>query len=105
MAKSAFRKEMEAGFKKHGPGAIDIGWVEQPVKMLELMSRFEPRNLKYEGVSSSLTDEQLAAMDEALAWAAEARVPAARAALPAPQPGGITIIGVTRSHAKETAHR
>jgi len=103
MAKSKFRKAMEKAFDEHGEKAIQIGWVEQPVKMLEMMHRFEPRQLKYEGVSSTLTDEQLAAMDEALAWAAEARVPATKT-LPAPQPGGITIVGLPRSHAKET-HR
>jgi len=97
----AFCEDLLESYRKHGAAAMEIGWVQQPLAMLKLIASLEPRQLRYEGVASTLSDEQLDAI-EAVLIEAQAQIGDAKPqALPAPQPGRITIVGVPRNE-KET---
>jgi hypothetical protein len=91
---------MEKAFDKHGERALEVAWIENPLEMLKLMTQFEPRQLKYEGVAAGLSDDELAAV-EAVLIEAQAKIPEQQA-LPAPEEKPrIKVIGVSR-HEKET---
>src|SRR5262249_36571774 len=97
----AFCEDLLESYAKHGASAMEIGWIQEPLAMLKFVASLEPRQLRYEGVASTLSDEQLDAI-EAVLIEAQAQIGDAKPqALPAPQPGGITVIGVPRND-KET---
>src|SRR5262249_40972763 len=100
----AFCEDLLESYAKHGAAAMEIGWIQQPLAMLKLVASLEPRQLKYEGVASTLSDEQLDAIEAVLIEAQAQLGDAKPQALPAPQeqPGRITVIGVPRAHGKET---